>query len=567
MRDNPTQPVNPVSVLGGGAATSLAPDLTGHTLGDFRIHRRLGEGGMGQVYLADQLSLKRPVALKILKADLAEHPKALKRFKTEAEAVARAVHPNIVQVYAIGEQDGVHFMALEYVDGFNLRDYLTKKGTPNLALALSIMRQGAAALQCAGELGIIHRDIKPDNILLTRKGAVKVADFGLSRFTEDQPGTNLTQSGLAMGTPLYMSPEQVEGKALDPRTDIYSFGVTCYHMLAGQPPFRGQTAFEVALQHVQSEPEHLEKLRPDLPAELCAIVHKMMAKRPEQRYATAREILKDLGRLRQGLTAELAAQGVPVGPLDASASDLVPTVSTPVVATRSRLAGLRGLGARLGLDGKRLGLVLGVMILALIGGAWAGWRTKPIVVPPKQPSKPVVPSSAWGYERRRDLLVLAVKDYAEPRDAQQVNMGLQYAMDLATLYLEQWRLDEAEQFFQELIDNPYRVKEYTTLGRLGHAVVLAFPRDNPVVGERCRESVHEFLELVTKKELGLPRLNPILNRHKAFLRMVVKALDYDAVNLGPAFPPELQEYRRTRPWPQKKTNEPAKGGGRPSQKV
>ncbi len=567
MRDHPTQPVGPSSALGDGLGTSLAPDLTGQTVGDYRIQRRLGEGGMGQVYLAEQLSLKRPVALKILKADLAEHPKALARFKTEAEAIARAVHPNIVQVYAIGEQDGLHFMALEYVDGFNLRDYLTKKGTPELALALSIMRQAAAALQCAGELGIIHRDIKPDNILMTRKGAVKVADFGLSRFAGDQPGLNLTQSGLAMGTPLYMSPEQVEGKPLDSRTDTYSFGVTCYHMLAGQPPFRGQTAFEVALQHVQAEPEHLEKVRPDLPPELCAIVHKMMAKQPDQRYATAREILKDLARLRQGLTTELAAHGVPPVPVDVSTADLVPTVSTPILATRPRFASLQGLGSRLGLDGKRLGLALVVIVLALIGGAWAGWRTQPAAPPQQGPPKPVIPVRARSFEKRRELLVLAIKDYANPQDAQQVTTGLNYCLDLGTLYLEQWRLDEAEQFFQELIDNPYRVKEYTALGKLGRAVVLAFPRENPTQGERYQESTQAFLNLVTRKEPGLPRLNPIINRHKAFLRLVVKALDYNAANMGEAFPRELQEYRRTRPWPQRKANNPAKAAGRPSQKV
>src|SRR5204863_3679846 len=136
-----------------------------------------------------------------------------------------------------------------------------------------------AALQRASELGIIHRDVKPENILLTRKGEAKVADFGLSRVLDGAaPTVNLTQSGVTMGTPLYMSPEQVEGKPIDSRTDIYSFGVTCYHMLAGQPPFRGKTAFEVAVQHVQGTAQPLAEIRPDLPPEVCALVHKMMAK-------------------------------------------------------------------------------------------------------------------------------------------------------------------------------------------------------------------------------------------------------------------------------------------------
>src|SRR5262249_21156723 len=150
-----------------------------------------------------QRSLKREVALKVLKPELAANTTALKRFQSEAESLARITHANIVQVYAIGQADGLHYMALEYVRGTNLRDYLNRKGTPELPIALSVMRQVAAALQRAGELGIVHRDIKPENILLTRKGEVKVADFGLSRcFLPDAQPLNLTQSGVTMGTPL-----------------------------------------------------------------------------------------------------------------------------------------------------------------------------------------------------------------------------------------------------------------------------------------------------------------------------------------------------------------------------
>src|SRR5262249_22378209 len=364
----PSRPVSPASSppANGGQAEGLpyVPDLTGKMLGDFHILRRLGEGGMGQVYLAEQVSLKRPIALKILKAELAANPKALQRFKSEAEAVARATHPNIVQIYAIGEVDGLHYMALEFIDGLNLRDYLAKKGPPALALALSIMRQGAAALQRAGELGIIHRDVKPENILLTRQGGVKIADFALSRILtgEPQPSVKLTQSGVTMGTPLYMSPEQVEGKKLDPRTDIYSFGVTSYHMLAGEPPFRGQTPFEVALQHVQTEPELLDKVRPDLPAELCAIVHKMMAKPPEQRYQTARDLLKDLILLRDSLTTgAVSTTGTPVAAaLPSRPSGTPPPTKTSVLK--------RPWGVI---------MVLATIVLALLGGTLAGWYTRP----------------------------------------------------------------------------------------------------------------------------------------------------------------------------------------------
>src|SRR5262249_28325169 len=162
------------------------------------VLRKLGQGGMGQVYLAEQVSLRRKVALKILPPEKAASPEALARFRQEAESVAQATHANIVQVYAYGEAEGVRYMAMEYVEGRNLKDYVAGKGPPELLVALSIMRQVAAALQRAGELGLVHRDIKPENILLTRKGEVKVADFGLSRWLAgDRPALNLTQSGFA----------------------------------------------------------------------------------------------------------------------------------------------------------------------------------------------------------------------------------------------------------------------------------------------------------------------------------------------------------------------------------
>src|SRR5437660_2430847 len=220
-------PGNKTSSTASARAESPAvgPDWSGRNLGDFHLLRRLGQGGMGQVYLAEQISLKRKVAIKTMRTDLAVSAVSLQRFKAEAEAIARVSHANIVQVYAIGEETGLHYMALEYVEGRNLREFVDKKGPPELMLAVRIMRQVAAALLRASELGIIHRDIKPENILLTRRGEVKVADFGLSRcFAEDRPAVHLTQPGLTMGTPMYMSPEQIQGHPVDPRTDIYSFG-------------------------------------------------------------------------------------------------------------------------------------------------------------------------------------------------------------------------------------------------------------------------------------------------------------------------------------------------------
>jgi serine/threonine-protein kinase len=223
----------------------------------------------------------------------------VRRFHREAQAAASLVHAHIVQIYEVGCIDGVHFIAQEYVAGYNLQQALTRSGAPELEVALSIMRQAAAALQKAAEQGIVHRDIKPENIMLTEHGEVKVADFGLARLRDEEAATNLTQAGFTMGTPLYMSPEQVEGRPLDPRSDIYSLGVTCYQMFSGQPPFRGDTALGVAVQHLQSVPVPLEQIRPDLPTEVCRIIHKMLAKNPSDRYETARALLQDLRALPQ----------------------------------------------------------------------------------------------------------------------------------------------------------------------------------------------------------------------------------------------------------------------------
>jgi len=221
-------------------APDAAADLVGETLGDFSILKQLGQGGMGRVYLAEQVSLKRKVAIKVLREDLASNPTALERFEAESKIVAQLSHPNVVQVYMIGKHKGRSYMALEYVEGKSLGEYLARQGPLDAAVTVSLMRQVGGALQRASELGIVHRDLKPANILLTRKGQAKVADFGLSRCLGQEEGTDLTRTGMTVGTPLYMSPEQIRGKTVDCRSDLYSMGVTFYHALAGRPPFDGE---------------------------------------------------------------------------------------------------------------------------------------------------------------------------------------------------------------------------------------------------------------------------------------------------------------------------------------
>ena len=278
--------------------SSRKTDLTGRQLGNFRILRRLGRGGMADVYLAEQVTLQRSVALKVLREDLALDATYVQRFELEAKAAAALEHDNIVRIYEVGCDQGLYYIAQEYVQGCNLREYMVRYGPPRLETALSILRQVAMALHRAQQKGIVHRDIKPENILITRDGVVKVADFGLARFAAPGISLSLTQTGTTLGTPLYMSPEQIEGRRVDHRSDIYSLGVTAYHMLAGMPPFRGDNALSVAVQHVKAQPERLENLVPDLPPALCRIVHRMLEKDPARRYSSAAELLQELCRVR-----------------------------------------------------------------------------------------------------------------------------------------------------------------------------------------------------------------------------------------------------------------------------
>jgi serine/threonine-protein kinase len=271
-------------------------DLVGKKLKDYFVLRRLGRGAMAEVYLAQQLSLGRQVALKVLNAELARDPNYVRRFQHEARAAAALVHGGIVQIYEVGDQDGVHYISQEYVPGRNLGEVILTSGSLTPPLTLDILRQVASALVKAASENIVHRDIKPENIMLARSGEVKVADFGLARVQGD--GTaNFTQIGVTMGTPLYMSPEQIEGRPLDSRSDIYSLGVTAYHMLAGQPPFTGDTPLSVAVQHLNHSPPPLASRRPDVPIQLAALVERMMAKRPDERFADPNALLAELHAL------------------------------------------------------------------------------------------------------------------------------------------------------------------------------------------------------------------------------------------------------------------------------
>ncbi|MEZ6125898.1 MAG: protein kinase [Planctomycetaceae bacterium] len=286
-------------------------DLVDRKLGEFHLLRHLGSGGMADVYLAEQTSLQRHVAVKVMKPSLiaTSGEVMLARFKQEAMMAAGLNHPNIVQVYTVGEEDGYHYIAQEFVKGKDLATILKGRGVPDLGSCLHVIRQVTSALKAAGEAGIVHRDIKPENILVTRTGEVKVADFGLAQLHEQRDGGGITREGMTLGTPLYMSPEQVSGKELDPRSDIYSFGITCYQLLCGKTPFTGATPMAIAVQHLNAVPPPLKSQNPKLPENLCRMVHRMMAKRRSLRYQSAADISSDLKLLiaayKQGRAVDL----------------------------------------------------------------------------------------------------------------------------------------------------------------------------------------------------------------------------------------------------------------------
>ena len=280
----------------------------GSTLSHYRIISKIGEGGMGEVYLAGDVRLARKVALKILSADLTRHEDRVRRFEQEARAASALSHPNILTIFDIGKEDSTHFIATEFIDGHTLRSVLARSRM-KLGEVLDIALQAAGALAAAHAAGIIHRDIKPENIMVRPDGLVKVLDFGLAKLIEAQAPSNDsgartiakadTDPGTVMGTAAYMSPEQARGQKVDARTDIFSLGVVIYEMIAGRPPFEGETASHVIVSILEKEPALLTRSSPDAPSELERIVTKALAKDKDERYQTVKDLLIDLKRLKQ----------------------------------------------------------------------------------------------------------------------------------------------------------------------------------------------------------------------------------------------------------------------------
>jgi tetratricopeptide (TPR) repeat protein len=285
-----------LKMLRGDAALAPPPALPAVELPGYEILGPLGKGGMGQVYKARHLRLDRLVALKMIRPELLHEPSAVARFHREAQAAARLSHPHIVGVYDATEHAGRHWLVMEYVEGDDLASVLRREGSLPVAQACSYVQQAALGLEHARQRGLVHRDIKPGNLLVTAdRTNLKILDLGLARVVQDwdsrQAASEFTQSGVILGTPAYLAPEQaLDSRSADTRSDVYSLGCTLYHLLTGRVPFPGESLTAIVVKHQTKEPDSLASLRRDLPAGLEAVVRKMMAKRPEDRFQTPGEV-------------------------------------------------------------------------------------------------------------------------------------------------------------------------------------------------------------------------------------------------------------------------------------
>jgi serine/threonine protein kinase/tetratricopeptide (TPR) repeat protein len=283
--------------IGLGATLEVSQSASISTGTDFgpryHVESLLGSGGMGKVYKARDRELDRTVAIKVLRPDLMTDPMALQRFKHELLLASSISHPNILRIHDLGEYNGIKFISMAYVDGGDLTQLMRKEGRLPLERVLSIMRQLSAALAAAHGVNVVHRDLKPQNILLDRDEHVYVSDFGIAK-TLESDRTSVTRTGAVLGTPLYMSPEQVEGKPVDHRSDIYTLGLIFYEMLTGILPFSGDSTFQLMYQRVHQQPKRPELVIPELPSYLSRICLKCLEKEPAQRYQNAGEILADL---------------------------------------------------------------------------------------------------------------------------------------------------------------------------------------------------------------------------------------------------------------------------------
>jgi beta-lactam-binding protein with PASTA domain/predicted Ser/Thr protein kinase len=302
--------------------------------GRYRIIRKLGAGGMADVYLAEDQELGRRVAIKILNDRHAADDSFIERFRREAKNAAGLSHPNIVSIYDRGEAEGTYYIAMEFLDGRSLKELIVARGPAPVKIAVDYARQILAAVGAAHRHGIVHRDIKPHNVLVGGEGRLKVTDFGIARSGASQ----MTEVGSIIGTAQYLSPEQARGAPVDQTSDLYSVGVVLYEMLTGQVPFTGDTPLEIAMKHLSEVPTPPSELRPEVPHDLDSVVLRALAKEPGERYQSAEEMDADLARVAEGMPVDRQTEEAATAVL--AGSGLIAAAPTAVI-TRPEAAPVR----------------------------------------------------------------------------------------------------------------------------------------------------------------------------------------------------------------------------------
>jgi serine/threonine-protein kinase len=333
----------------------IEAERSGQKIPGYKILGKLGAGAMATVFKAKQLSLDRTVAIKVLPRKFSANQQFIERFYAEGRAAAQLNHPNIVQAFDVGKAGDYHFFVMEFVDGRTVYDDITKHKRYTEAEAIDIVIQTAEALQHAHERGLIHRDVKPKNIMINREGVAKLADMGLARAMSDKEAAE-AEAGKAFGTPYYISPEQIRGeKNIGPPADIYSLGATLYHMVTGNVPFDGKNPSAVMHKHLKADLAPPDHVNPKLSAGISEVIEMMMAKDPRKRYQTCKDLLIDLRAIRKGETppiahremvpaAEIAslaaAEAAAPGEIAIDTSQERPLVREPLVITLAIVAAL-----------------------------------------------------------------------------------------------------------------------------------------------------------------------------------------------------------------------------------
>jgi serine/threonine-protein kinase len=361
----------------------------------YEIDSVLGEGGMARVFRGTDNVLGRTVAVKVLAHQFARDETSVARFRREAQSAASLNHPNVVSVYDTGSDDGVHWIVMEYLEGRTLKEAIEEEGPLAPDRTAEIARHVSLALATAHEKGLVHRDVKPANIMLTPSGETKVMDFGIARAVTSTGDPTLTRTGFVMGTAAYLSPEQAEGKPVDARSDIYSLGCVVYEMLTGKPPFDGNSPVAVATKHLSEEPEPISRVNPRVPHEVEAVVARAMRKDPEERYQDAREMADDLGRAVTGELPLGTASGAATEPVERPGGDtrVLPTaVPEPLRESFRRTPWLPA-----ALIGALLVILAVVAAFLLFRGGTPTTRESPRQTPAESPTSDQPPSVAEAF--------------------------------------------------------------------------------------------------------------------------------------------------------------------------